>query len=48
MTAKRLLAVLLCVALALTSLAGFASGEEAAEEAFSQWNPDAPAMKALI
>lgn len=43
MKMNRWLAALLCAVLAMAGLAGFAL----AEEAFSLWNPDAPAMNAL-
>ena len=48
MKMNRLLAVLLCAAMAMMSLTGFAFAEEATEEPFSQWNADAPALNALI
>ena len=48
MKMNRLLIVLLCMALAMMSLTGFAFAEEATGEVFSQWNPDAPALNALI
>ena len=48
MKMNRLLAALLCVAMAMLSLTGFAFAEEAVEGAFSQWNGDAPALNALI
>lgn len=48
MKMNRLLIVLLCMALAMMSLTGFAFAEEATGEVFSQWNPDAPALDALI
>ena len=48
MRMNRLLAVLLCMAMAMTSLTGFAFAEETTGEAFSQWNPDAPALNALV
>lgn len=52
MKLNRLLAVLLCTALAMMGLTGFAFAEEAPAkatgEAFSQWNADAPALNALI
>ena len=42
-------AVALCVALAIMSLTGFAIAETAPkEEAFAQWNADAPVLNALI
>ena len=40
--------LLLSVLLAFTSVAGFALAEAAEEEPFSLWNPDAPALNALI
>ena len=49
---KKLWAVLLCVVLAITGVTGIAMAEEATtevtEDTFSQWNPDAPALNALI
>ena len=49
---KKLWVVLLCAVLAITSVTGIALAEEAPteviEETFSQWNPDAPALNALI
>ncbi|MBQ8953523.1 MAG: hypothetical protein IJ048_05365, partial [Clostridia bacterium] len=48
MKMNRLFAVLLCAAMAMMCLTGFAFAEEAAEETFSQWNADAPALNALI
>ena len=47
-TAARLTALLLAALLVLTAAAGFAFAESAEEEWFSLWNPDAPAMNALI
>ena len=46
-TMRTLTAVLLTLTLMLASLTGFALAE-AAPEHFSQWNPDAPALNALI
>ena len=48
MRMNRLLAVLLCMAMAMMSLTGLAFAEETTGEAFSQWNSDAPALKALV
>ena len=48
MKANRLLAALLCAALAMMGLSGFAMAEEAGEEPFSLWNADAPALNALV
>ncbi len=49
MKKNKLLAALLCVALVITSLAGCAFAEPASgEEAFAQWNSEAPALNALI
>ena len=45
---KKLMASLMAVVLALTGLAGFALAEPAGEEPFSLWNPDAPALNALV
>ena len=46
---RKLISMLLCVCMMIT---GFAPAEaapmEKAEEAFTQWNPDAPALNALI
>ena len=42
---KKLISLILVLMLALT---GFAFAEETAEDAFSLWNPDAPALNALI
>ena len=47
MKLNRLLAVLLCVALVMMGLIGFAVAEEAGEDSFSLWNADAPALNAL-
>ena len=47
MKVNRLLAVLLCVALVMMGLTGFAMAEEAVEEPFFLWNADAPALNAL-
>ena len=44
---KRTMALLMAVVMALAGLTGFAFAE-AAEEPFSLWNPDAPALKALV
>ena len=48
MKMNKLLAELLCAAMAMMCLTGFAFAAEAAEETFSQWNADAPALNALI
>ena len=49
MKKNKLLAVLLCAALVMMSLTGFAFAEAVPEEgAFAQWTPDAPALTALI
>lgn len=48
MKLNKLLAVLLCAALMMMSLTGFAFAEAVpVEEPFSQWNADAPALNAL-
>ena len=48
MKLKKLLAVLLCAALMMMSLTGFAFAEAVpVEEPFAQWNADAPALNAL-
>ena len=52
MNPKKLWAVLLCAALMLASMTGFAFAEEVAKPEgdgyFAEWNPDAPALNALI
>ena len=44
----KLTALMLSVLLALATVTGFAFAEAAEEEPFSLWNPDAPALNALI
>ena len=48
MRMNRLLTVLLCLAMTMVSLTGFAFAEDTTREAFSRWNPDAPALNALV
>ena len=45
---KRALSALLAALLALAAITGAAIAEEPVETPFSQWNPNAPALKALV
>ena len=45
---KRILAVLTILVMTAALFAAPAFAEEGEEEAFASWNPDAPALKALI
>lgn len=45
---KKLMALWMAVILALTGFAGFALAEPAGEGPFSLWNPEAPALNALV
>ena len=42
------LALLMAAVMALAGMTGFALAEAAGEEPFSQWNPDAPSLMALV
>ena len=45
---KKMTVILMVAILVLTSAMGFTLAEAAEEELFSEWNPDAPALNALI